>query len=340
MPVVLITGPARSGKTSLAYALLLRLRDAGRSAAYCKPFSATPEADADHLFASDALAGALGLAAGPPPSPLTASAAEAAAAIAELRQSHETVIVEAADGGTDGQAKARELAAAANARTLEVRPYTSQQNRPQQDRPQAADEAAGRWGPPPAGLVVNAAPAYRQDEAATAAAQSRAGGDGPVVIPESRVMLSPTVAQIGEHLGAVWTLEPVNADALVERYLIGGNIMDNGPTYFGRYPHQAVITRAQRPDIQLACMLPQTRCLVLTGPGEPTEYVKAEARERDIPLLQAPMPTIAAADALDRLMDAATPHSLAKVRHYAALLERRAGAERLDEWLAPGSDVP
>ncbi len=339
MPVILITGPARSGKTSLAYALLSRLRNAGRSAAYCKPFSATPEADADHLFASDALAGALGLAAGPPPSPLTASAAEAAAVIAQLRQRHETVIVEAADGGADGRAKAGELAAAAGARTLEVRPYIPQQGWPQQDRTQAADEAAGRRGAPPDGLVVNAAPAYRQDEAATAAAQWRAGGD-PVVIPESRVMLSPTVAQIGEHLGAVWTLEPVNADALVERYLIGGNIMDNGPTYFGRYAHQAVITRAQRPDIQLACMLPQTRCLVLTGPGEPTEYVKAEARERDIPLLQVPMPTIAAADALDRLMDAATPHSLAKVRHYAALLEQRAGAERLARWLAPGSDVP
>ena len=136
-----------------------------------------------------------------------------------------------------------------------------------------------------------------------------------LVIPESRVMLAPTVAQIGEHLDAVWTLEPVNADALVERFLIGGNIMDNGPTYYGRYHNQAVITRAQRPDIQLASMLPQTSCLVLTGPGEPTEYVKAEARERDIPLLQVALSTIDTADALERLIDAVTPHSLDMVRY-------------------------
>ena len=147
-----------------------------------------------------------------------------------------------------------------------------------------------------------------------------------MVIPESRLMLAPTVAQIGDSLNAAWPLEPVNADALVEHYLIGGNLLDNGPTYYGRYPNQAVIARAQRPDIQLAGMLPQTRCLVLTGPGEPAEYVKAEARERDIPLLQVAASTIAAADALERLMSAANCRHIGKVRHYAALLERHAGA--------------
>ena len=148
-------------------------------------------------------------------------------------------------------------------------------------------------------------------------------------------MVAPTVAQIADHLEAVWTLDPVNAEAPVERFLIGGNIMDNGPTYYGRYANQAVITRAQRPDIQLASMLPQTRCLVLTGPWrEPTNYVRAEALERDIPLLQVSVSTIETADALDRLIDSATAHSLAKARHYAALLARHVGGEVLDRWLA------
>ena len=318
MPVILIAGSPATGKTSLAYALLARLRDAGRSAAYCKPFSPTPDADADYAFASGVLADALGIAVGPGPRPLSASAADAAAAIAELRRQHETVIVEAADGSP-----AAELAAAANARVIEVRAYASER-----DWAQVADEAAARWGNRLACLVVNAVPPYRREAVAASVAESSADVDA-LVIPESRVMLAPTVAQIAEHLDAVWTLEPVNADALVERFLIGGNIMDHGPTYFGRYDNQAVITRTQRPDIQLASMLPQTRCLMLTGPGEPTEYVKAEARERDIPLLQVFMSTIDTADALDRLIDAATPHSLTKVRHYAALLEQHAVAEWL-----------
>ena len=139
-------------------------------------------------------------------------------------------------------------------------------------------------------------------------------------------MLVPTVAQVADHLDVVWTPEPVNADAPVERFLIGGNIMDNGRTYYGRYANQAVIVRAQRPDIQLASMLPKTRCLVLTGPGDPTEYVKAEARERDIPLLQVFTSTIETA---------AMPHSAAG----APPLHRLAAAPRLtvhplDSWLS------
>ena len=314
MPTILITGPARSGKTSFAYGLLARLRDAGRSAAYCKPFSPTPDADADHDFAAEVLADALGIAVGPAPRPLDGDVPDATADIAELARQYEAVIVEAADGSP-----AAELAAAVNARVIEVRAYA-----PEQDWGVAADEAAGHWGARLDWLVVNAVPQYRLDIVTEGEAESWAEVNA-LVVPESRIMLAPTVAQIAEHLDAVWTLDPVNADAIVERYLIGGNIMDNGPTYYGRYDNQAVITRAQRPDIQLASMLPQTRCLVLTGPGEPTEYVKAEARERDIPLLQVFMPTIEAADALDRLIDAATPHRLAKVRHFAALLEQHAG---------------
>ena len=322
MPTLLITGPARSGKTSLAAGLLACARDVGRSAAYVKPFSSSADADADHAFAAGVLAETLGITVGPPPRPLSGDVDEAARVIAELRDQAGTVIVEAADGSP-----AADLAEATEARVLEVHAYA-----PERDWAAMADRAAGRWGNRLACVVVNAVPPYRGEAVAASAAESSAAVDA-VLIPESRVMLAPTVAQIADHLEAVWTLEPVNADAPVERFLIGGNIMDNGPTYYGRYANQAVITRTQRPDIQLASMLPQTRCLVLTGPGEPIEYVKAEARERDIPLLQVFASTIETADALDRLIDAVTPHSLAKVRHYAALLEQHAGPETLDGWL-------
>ena len=322
MPTILITGTTSSGKTSLAAGLLSHLHEAGRSAAYVKPFSSSGDNDADHAFASGILAGALGIAVGPAPRPMSASGAEAAEAIAQLQRRQETVIVEAPDGSP-----AVELAAAIDARVLEVQAYD-----PNRDWAATADRAAGRWGNRLAALVVNSVPPYRREAVAASVAESSADVDA-VVIPESRVMLAPTVAQIAEHLDAVWTLEPVNADAPVERFLIGGNIMDHGPTYYGRYANQAVITRAQRPDIQLASMLPQTRCLVLTGTGEPTGYVKAEALERDIPLLQVYASTIETADALDRIIESSTSHSLAKARHYASLIQQHAGAEKLHDWL-------
>ena len=323
MPTILITGPARSGKTSLAAGLMALASGAGRSPAYCKPFSPGGAEDADCGFAAGVLASAMGISVGPGPRPVSDDPEDAVAALTELQDKAGLVIVEVADG-----APGAELADETGARVLEVQAYA-----PGRDWAAVADEAAGRWGERLACLVVNAVPPYRRDEVTAGAAESSAEVDA-VVIPESRIMLAPTVGQVAEHLDAVWTLDPINSDAPVERFLIGGNIMDHGPTYYGRYANQAVITRVQRPDIQLASMLPETRCLVLTGPGEPTEYVKAEAMERDIPLLQVFASTIETADALDHLIDAVTPYSMAKVRHYASLLEQHAGREMLDGWLA------
>ena len=323
MPTILIAGPARSGKTSLAAGLLACARETGRTAAYAKPFSPAAADDPDHAFAADVLATTLGIAVGPVPGPQTASANETASNIAQLGDQAHTVIIEAAEGSP-----AEDLASAIDAHVLEIHTYS-----PAQDWAQAVDAAAVRWGNRLAALVVNAVPPYRRDAVTASAAESSADVEA-VLIPESRVMIAPTVAQIADHLGASWVQDPVNADAPIERFLIGGNIMDNGPTYYGRYANQAVITRAQRPDIQLASMLAETRCLVLTGPGEATNYVRAEALERDIPLLQVSTSTIDTADALDHLIDSSTPHSSAKARHFAALLEQHVSAETLNNWLS------
>ena len=263
---------------------------ARRSAASCRPFSTAGEADADHAFASGALADGLDIAVGQAPRAL--SAPLDAGFIDLLRSEAETIIVEAAERSTSS-----ELAWALDARVLEAHAYAAGE-----DGATVADRAAGRWGNRLAALVVNAVPPYRTSDVAESVAESSADV-AAVVVPDSCVMLGPTVAQVAGHLDAVWTLEPMNADAPVERFLIGGDMMDNGPIYYGRYANQAVITRAQRRDIQLASMLPETRCLVLTGSGEPTEYIKAEAWERDIPLLQAFASTIETADAFDLLFD-------------------------------------
>ncbi len=319
MTVILITGPAGSGKSSIAYGLLALARDAGRSAAYCKAFSAHSDNDADCLFASEELADAFGIAVGPQPVAVTEELGDTTSAIADLARQSDIVVVEIAEGSP-----AVELAQAIDASVVEVLPYAAGRN-----WANAVDEAAVRWGNRLSAIVINSIPLYRQASVSESAARSQADVDA-VVLPESRVMVAPTVAQIGEWLGAAWTQDPVNEHALVERYLIGGNIMDNGPTYYGRYNNQAVITRTQRPDIQLASMLPQTRCLLLTGPGEPAEYVKAEARERDIPLLQVSTSTVDTADALGRLLGAATPHNLGKVHHFAAFLVEHASADWIE----------
>ncbi|MCI0844220.1 MAG: hypothetical protein J4N87_02615, partial [Chloroflexi bacterium] len=100
--------------------------------------------------------------------------------------------------------------------------------------------------------------------------------------------------------------------------------------YFNRYPNQAVITRVERPDIQMASMCDKTCCLVLTGPGEPTEYIKAEALQREVPLIQVRTNTHETAAALAGLLDKADARTIAKANHFAGLLEQYLGAEALE----------
>ena len=104
------------------------------------------------------------------------------------------------------------------------------------------------------------------------------------------------MGQIAEHLAGIGP-DPEDTSVLIERFLIGGNIMDSGATYFGRYANQAVITRAERPDIQLASLMEDTRCLVLTGTGEPIDYIKAEAMQRDVPLIRVERDTLPTVEA-------------------------------------------
>ena len=186
-----------------------------------------------------------------------------------------------------------------------------------------------------AAIVVNAVPIHRRDEVARDMAEQSGSLAVPLaVIPESRGMLTVTVEQLAEHLGGQWVLDPVNIDAPVERFMIGGNIMDEGPTYFGRYANQAVITRVERPDIQMACMSENTCCLVLTGPGEPNEYIKAEALQRKVPLIQVRSNTLDTVESLAGLLDKADARTAAKANHFAGLLERYMGAEAVKRLLS------
>ena len=356
MPVITIRSPLPSGgKTTLAAGLLAYLHATGRRGAYYKPYSPTPDADADYQFfagplAAEAADGGIGCLAGPPPVALGGRPRNLSAAIDQLEAQAGFVIVELAQGTPPSRAPALR-----RARNLTIARYGQQPPSAgnDSDAPESSSvESAGNDSPPgeSAESSINASAAPESTPADSAAAPSAppvdvltavpphrldaASAAGVVALPESRTLLAPTVAQVAEHLGAEWVQEPVNADALVERYLIGGNIMDSGPNYFARHRNQGLIVRAQRPDIQLAGMLPQTRCLVLTGPGETSGYIRAEARERDIPLLRVAAGTIATAEALDGLTAQATPHSPEKAHAIARLLQQHAAPNPLADWLA------
>jgi BioD-like phosphotransacetylase family protein len=302
-----------AGKTSLAAALLVIANAAGKKAAYYKPFADGRTADSDVAFMSE-LSTSLDGPAVPAPGNKSDSSdlSPAQAEISRLESEAGVVIVE----GPDGQAPY-----GFNGKVVLV----------YQGSAESVSESITTAGANLAAVFVNSVPIHRRDEVA----RGLAGQSVPVaVIPENRGMLAVTVEQLAEHLGGQWVLDPVNTGSPVERIMIGGNILDEGPTYFDRYANQAVITRVERPDIQMASMCDKTACLVLTGPGEPTEYIKAEALKRDVPLIQVRTNTHDTAEALAGLLDKADARTTAKAHHFAELLARHTTPEGLEQLLS------
>lgn len=322
-----------AGKTCLAGALLSRLTAAGKSAAWYKPLSPTPENDPDVAFMSQFLAPA----AVPPPlaQPFDPAAdADAAALAPERREEIAAVVAGLTDAFDPVLVEWAAPASAAGSTVLPGYPvlllhgYAAGQAAASQGATIAA--AAETLGADLGGIIVNGVLRYRRQETEREIIAPRREQGLPVwgAIPESRPMLALTLQQIAEALDGRWIQEPVDFAEGIDRFLIGGNIMDSGPNYFGRYARQGVITRGGRPDIQLACLAAgNTRLLALTGGVEPTEYIRVTARQRGTPLLLTEGDTLDVAATLAGRLEQAHPYSPEKLSHFAALME-----EHLEGW--------
>ena len=331
---VLLVSAHRSGagKTSLIAALLTQMVAEDRRAAYFKPFSSSPSSDSDVSFIS----GTVLADAGSPPVPaplqlpqdgsasplLTESQARSVQqSLADMQQAADVVLIEAPDSlsptGATWSVPA-DLATLLECPALLIFPYAN--GLTSQTVLTATEPFSDRL----AGLMINNVTSYRKRDVETGLlSQLQAAGKTVFgAIPEDRTMIGVTVEQIAQQLGGRWVQDPVNTDVCVDRFLLGGNIMDSGHTYYGRYPNQAVIVRAERPDIQMASLMEDTKCLVLTGGSDPSAYVKAEAMQRDVPLISVTGNTMATAESLAGLLDQATTYSRNKVDRFGELMRQ------------------
>ena len=330
-----------AGKTSLITGLLMQLQAEGKRAAYYKPFSSTVDNDPDIAFISRSLLAETDSPDVPTPYPLPETATGPVApnaqaiqqTVGQLQGAVDVVLIEAPDlssaAGTTWSLSL-DLATLLGCQVLIMFPYSTGL-----DAATVVTACEG-YSQRLSGVVINGVTEYRKREVDLGLVADLRTGGLPVLgaVPEDRAMLSVTVEQIAEHLGGRWVQDPVNTDTHVDRFLIGGNIMDSGHTYYGRYANQAVITRAERPDIQMASLIEDTKCLVLTGGAEPTAYVKAEAFERDVPLILVDGSTLSTAEALGGVLDRATAHSLRKTERFGQLMRQNLDMSALSSVLS------
>jgi len=126
------------------------------------------------------------------------------------------------------------------------------------------------------------------------------------VFQKDSLLESVAVRQIVEILnGKVLCCED-KLDELVERFSIGAMDVDNALNYFSRTPNKAVITGANRSDIQLVAMETSTKCIVITGGLYTNDVVLGRAQSKGIPIISVPLDTFTAVDRIEMVIGKTT----------------------------------
>lgn len=309
--LVLVSTRPRAGKTALAAALAELFRRDGRSVSYFKAIEAD---DAPLTTSPDArfFGTLLGIA-----TP-TAGAATSGAAIGKLLAGQpfdrdpvvamareagsgkDVLLVEG--GGTLSQGlalglSARELAEALDAKVIVVARFESEAV---VDDALAAPAALGDRL---LGVVINAVP--RRGWEGTVAGVRRLFEARSVpflgALPYEESLAAVTVQHLADHLGGQILNSHDRAGEAVENVMVGTVVLGKASDYFARMDRKAVIAHGSRPDMHLAALETDTRCLVLAGNIVPNPIVLARAEEEDVPLILVKQDTLAVLEQIEEL---------------------------------------
>jgi len=137
------------------------------------------------------------------------------------------------------------------------------------------------------GIVVNQVPQDNLLAACTNVTSLFSEGEIRVLgaIPEDRLLFGVSIAELVDNLQAETLCCSQALGEMVENLMIGALSVDSGVDYFSRKDNKAVITRGERPDIQLAALATSTKCLILSGGTAPIPQVLQLAEDKETPIL-------------------------------------------------------
>jgi BioD-like phosphotransacetylase family protein len=196
-------------------------------------------------------------------------------------------------------------------------------------------EARRQLGDRLAGVVLNAVnpdvvPALRQD---LVPAMERLGLPVLGVMPRSPLLRSVTVEELARRLQASVLCCRERLDLLVETLSIGAMNVNSAMEFFRRRRNMAVVTGADRTDIQLAALEASTQCLILTGAAEPLPQLLSRAEELEVPVLKVELDTLATVEVIDAAIGHVRLHESVKATYAIRLVEENCRFERLFERL-------
>ena len=181
------------------------------------------------------------------------------------------------------------------------------------------------------GVVINAVPERRMEsvKAETVPSLEQSGIKVVGVLPEDRALCSVTVGELAEHVGGSILNSQDRSNELVESLMVGALSVDSALSYLTLKPNKAVITRGDRPDIQLAALETSTRCLVLTDNIDPMPSILDRALELEVPIVLVEGDTAGTMEALEGVFDKARFHDEKKLERLGQILEQNLDLEAI-----------
>lgn len=172
------------------------------------------------------------------------------------------------------------------------------------------------------GAVINSVP-QRLRESAEEVARPYLQQEGILVygvLPEERFLMSVSVKEVAEALGAEIVTRPDKASELVENLMVGAMTGDIALSYFRRKPNKAVITGGDRTDIQLAALQTSTKCLILSGNLHPQDMIKAVAEELGVPIIISKYDTLTTIEIVEGFFGKSRFQQEKKIEHFQQVL--------------------
>jgi BioD-like phosphotransacetylase family protein len=141
------------------------------------------------------------------------------------------------------------------------------------------------------------------------------------VMPRSPLLRSVTVEELERRLEAQVLCCHDRLDLLVETLSIGAMNVNSAMEFFRRRRNMAVVTGADRTDIQLAALEASTQCLILTGAGEPLPQLVSRAEELEVPLLKVEHDTLTTVEVIEQAFGHVRLHEAVKASYAVRLVE-------------------
>jgi BioD-like phosphotransacetylase family protein len=323
-----ITSPqAGAGKTMVGAGLGRYLKGKGKKVGFFKPLVAAIKAktaDSDTAFLKKILSLKEPL---EELCPVIAGegVAKLKSAYAKVAKDKDMVIIEGVwrqRPGGKAVETAYQIAKALEAKIIIVEAYS-----PDLFKTRLADKYAG-FGDDLLGIVINKVPPSRME------AVRGLGGAVLAVIPEERTLLSLSVAELAELVEGKILNEAGKSAELVENYMLGALGVDSGLDYFGRKLNKAVVVKGERPDMQLAALQTSTRCLVISGDGEPIYDVRHSAEDKAIPIIVTDEDTNSVVESVEQALGMTKFNQEPKLPRLAEIMEQRFDFDALSKVLA------